>query len=198
MGQEKYYDYYSYVNKDLSTRYDSEIGEKRTDIIRELLKTTGALAYTASSSWGGQEVIREMVYPFDTSHKEESHVKTVRVDRYEDQRVVVLSGKRNRKAGVEFNKPVTEANKALKDLPDFKSWVIGELNIRRTGIGGQHESGRGMAMLSTDFGCAGGVYLFRIPNDLTDGKSKEITVPEGFEKLTYGQWYDMVTAEETK
>lgn len=196
MSNETYYDYYRYVNADLSERYETEVGDKRKEIIRELLETTGAVAYTASSSWGGQEVIREMVYPFDTPHKEEPHIKTVRVDRYENQRVVVLSGKRNRKAGVAFNKPVTDANQLLKDLPDFKAWVISELDIKRTGIGAAHESGRGMAMLSTDFGMTDGVYFFRIPSDKTDGKSKEVVIPEDFESLTYGQWYDLVNAEE--
>lgn len=198
MSNETYYDYYRYVNADLAERYETEVGDKRKEIIREMLETTGAMAYTASSSWGGQEVIREMVYPFDTPYIDEPHIKIVRFDRYEGKRVVILSGKRNRKAGVEFNKPVTEANKTLKDLPDFKAWVIKELNVHRTGIGGQHESGRGMAMLSTDFGAANGVYLFRIPSDKTDGKSKQITIPDGFEKLTYGQWYDMVMAEESE
>lgn len=196
MSNETYYDYYRYVNADLAERYETEIGDKRKEIIRELLKTTGAVAYTASSSWGGQEVIREMVYPFDTPHKEEPHIKTVRVDHYENQRVVVLSGKRNRKAGVAFNKPVTDANKLLKDLPDFKAWVISELDIKRTGIGAPHESGRGMSMLSTDFGMSGSTYYFRIPSDKTDGSSKSVEIPEDFESLTYGQWYDLVNATE--
>ncbi|CAM0010082.1 hypothetical protein VPH234P10_0048 [Vibrio phage 234P10] len=198
MSNEAYYDYYRYVNADLAKRYEAEVGGKRKEILSELLDSTGALAYTASSSWGGPEVVRELVYPFDTPHKEDPHIKTVRTDRFNNERVVILDGKRNRKAGVAFNKPVTDANNLLKDLPDFKAWVISELGINRTGIGGAHESGRGMAMLSTDFGMVDGVYFFRIPSDKTDGKSKEVVIPEGFESLTYGQWYDLVNATESE
>lgn len=197
MNDESNYDYYRYQNGDLSKRYDREVGEKRKAILSQLLETTGAVAYTASSSWGGQEHIRELVFPYDTPLKDEPHIKTVRSSRFEGERVVVLDGKRNRKAGIAFNKPVTDANQALKDLPDFKAWVISELKIGRTGIGGAHPSGRGCSMLSTDLGMRDDIYYIRIPNVETRGASKQVEVPEGFEKLTYGQWYDLVNSEET-
>ena len=196
MGNEAYYEYYRYVDNGLSETYEKEVGSKRKDILKQLLETTGAVAYTASNSWCGQEVVREMVYPFDTEHKELPHVKTMRVDFFEGNKVVVLSGKGNRKDGIAFNKPVKDANEALKDLPDFKAWVIAKLGVQRTGLGGRHESGRGTSMLSTDFGMREGVYFFRIPNNKTDGASKPVNVPDGFEPLTYGQWYDLINTTE--
>lgn len=198
MSNETYYDYYRYIDASLSDRYDREVGDKRKAILAEMLETSGAVAYTASSSWGGQEFIRQLVFPYDTPLKDEPHIKTLRSSRFEDQRVVVLDGKRNRKAGIAFNKPVTDANKQLKGLPDFKAWVISELGVGRTGIGAPHESGRGMSMLSTDFGKIGDVYYFRVPSDKTEGSSEKVEVPEGFKQLTYGQWYDLVNAEETE
>lgn len=192
---EAYYDYYRFESDTLKPKYDKEIGEPRREIIRKMLDESGATAYTSSSDWGGAEIIRELVYPFDTALKNEPHIKVVRTDYFEDAKIVVLDGKRNRKAGNEFNKPVNDANKALKDLPDFKAWVIKHFNIKRTGIGEAHPNGRGMSMISTDFAMRGNTYFFRIPNDKADGRSEAVTIPDGFEKLTYGQFYDLIQQE---
>lgn len=192
MSQEKHYDYFKYENKELQPKYNDEIGSKRTESLRKMLEGSGALAYTSSSSWGGVETVRELVYPYETELKDLPHVMNIRSDRYDGQRVVVLRGKLNSKAGKDFNKWINQARDEIKDLPDFKSWVIETLDVNRTGLGGAHSSGRGTAMLSTDFGMRDGVYLFRIPKDSCDGISGTNEVPEGFKSISYGQWYDIV------
>lgn len=191
MSQEKYYDYFKYENKELQSKYNEEVGLKRTESLRKMLEGSGALAYTASNSWGGVETVRELVYPYDSELKSLPYVMNIRTGHYEGQKVVVLRGKLNSKDGKNFNKWIDQARDEIKDLPDFKAWVIDSLNIKRTGLGGTHESGRGTAMLSTDFSMRDGVYLFRIPKNSCDGISGTSEVPETFEPLSYGQWYDM-------
>ncbi|AUR81454.1 hypothetical protein NVP1005O_57 [Vibrio phage 1.005.O._10N.286.48.F2] len=192
MSQEKHYDYFKYENKELQPKYNEEVGSKRTESLRKMLEGSGALAYTNSSSWGGVETVGELVYPYDTELKSLPHVMNIRSDYYDGQKIVVLRGKLNSKAGKDFNKWIDQARDEIKDLPDFKAWVIKSLDVGRTGLGGAHESGRGTAMLSTDFGMRDGVYLFRIPKDSCDGISGTNEVPEGFESISYGQWYDIV------
>jgi hypothetical protein len=190
MTNEEYYDYYEYVNTELRDEYESTVGAQRTELLEKLLETTGAIAYTSNNSWGGSETIRDLVFPIETPLKEMPHIKTVRITYFEGKRVIVLSGKKNQKAGVEFNKPLDETRNALKQLPDFKYWIVSKLGVHRTGVGGVHSSGRGQCLLSTDFAMREGVYYFTIPNDNCTGASAAVKIPKEFKKLSYGQFYD--------
>jgi len=191
MANEKYYDYFKYVNHDLMGQYSEEVGQKRHESLQKMLDNSGAIAYTSRSSWGGPETVAELVYPYETELKELPHVMTIRTDWFEDQKVVVLRGKLNSKAGKEFNKWIDKAREELKELPNFKAWVIDLLDVKRTGLAGPHESGRGTAMIETDFAMREGIYLFRIPKSDTGNVSGTEEVPKEFTPITYGQWFDI-------
>ena len=124
-----------------------------------------------------------------------------REDFFDGKRVVIARGKGNTKEGREFNKKLDavrqEVNKELKSLPEWADFIINHYGIMRTGIGGPSGKGFGFAMLSTHGGrhpIRDDALLFRIPNDKSDA-NRPVVMPENFQKLTYGQFYDIVNSE---
>lgn len=202
MSNEKHYDYYAVSpeeSAEVHALYTSTIEQKRKDVQQELLDQTGAIAWRTSSNWGKPDSICDLVYPRDSELVKGGHLKMTGRDHFDGQPVQCVRGKLNSKAGIAFNKPINEANAKLADLPDFCDWLVHvHYKISRTGLGGPHPGGRGVSMLSTSGGFAGKTeprrLVFRIPNDQSE-RHGQVEVPESFEKMTYGAWYDLVNAE---
>ncbi len=193
----KYYNYYKtdpQTATEKSSKYDSDIREKRSDAQQSLLDATGAVAWRERSEWGGGSYVTDLAFPRDSKLILGGHIKEVTRSYHADLPVVCVRGKLNSKAGIAFNKPINDANKILKELPSFTDWVVSEFNIMRTGLGGNHPSGRGTAMISTYGGRCGDVLVFGIPNNENE-KHGEVEIPSCFEKISYGQFYDMTSGD---
>lgn len=202
-SQSKYYDYYSVSGpevKALIEGYDS-ILEQRQSILTNAAEEVGAVAWTLTSNWGGtggliQSFVWEKGFSFPCA------VTIKREDYFDNKRVVVARGKGNTKDGREYNKVLDTvaktANEKLKSLPQWKDYVVNHYGVMRTGIGGQSGSGFGFAMLSTYGGKhpdRDDTLLFAIPNDKDEKQHGEVKIPDNFEKMTYGQFYDITNKE---
>ncbi|MCO0229638.1 Eac protein, partial [Escherichia coli] len=120
-----------------------------------------------------------------------------REEMFDGKRVVLGRGKGNTKEGRAYNKELDsvmeEANKKLKSLPEWKDYIVNHYGIMRTGIGGQSGRGFGFAMLSTYGGKHPGrddCLVFAIPNNKEE-RHGEVEIPGNFQKITYGQFYDI-------
>ena len=192
MSNEAYYNYY--ISDEATAdrmwkRHQKEVQSKRTESLEKLLKDTGAQFYAESSSWGRPSYVSGVAFkmPFDVPN----HMKVIRHSHVDGERCVMVRGKMNSKAGKQFQALIDSTNAELKDLPKFTDWVVEQLDLMATGIGGPHESGRGFAMLSTSGGMLGKVLGFAIPNEKCE-EGKAPVVPDDLEQITYGQWYDMI------
>lgn len=127
-----------------------------------------------------------------------------REDFFDGKRVVIARGKGNTKEGRAYNKEldavIHEANAKLKALPEWNDYITNHYGIMRTGIGGQSGRGFGFAMLST----YGGKHprrddclIFAIPNNKEE-KHGEVVIPDGFKKITYGQFYDIANVKDAE
>lgn len=200
--QSKFYDYYMVEGDDVKSLiagYD-KIAEQRNSILHEAAEKVGAIAWTTTSGWGGGGgmlggFVWEKEYQFP------SPMTIKREEMFDGKRVVLGRGKGNTKDGRAFNKELDavrdEANKKLKSLPEWKDYIVNHYGIMRTGIGGPSGRGFGFAMLST----YGGKHpdrddclIFAIPNNKEE-RHGDIVIPEGFKKITYGQFYDIVNQE---
>lgn len=197
--QSKFYDYYVVEGdevKSLIAGYD-EIREQRNAILPEAAGKVGAIAWTTSTGWGGgggllSGFVREKGYQFPCP------MTIKREEMFDGKRVVLGRGKGNTKEGRAFNKELDavmeEANKKLKSLPEWKDYIVNHYGIMRTGIGGQSGRGFGFAMLSTYGGKHPGrddCLVFAIPNNKEE-RHGEVEIPGNFQKITYGQFYDIV------
>ncbi|MBG0617751.1 Eac protein [Enterobacter hormaechei] len=197
--QSKFYDYYMVEGdevKSLIAGYD-DIGEQRNSILPEAAGKVGAIAWTTSSGWGGgggllNGFVRDKGYQFPCP------MTIKREEMFDGKRVVLGRGKGNTKEGRAFNKELDavmeEANKKLKSLPEWKDYIVNHYGIMRTGIGGQSGRGFGFAMLSTYGGKHPGrddCLVFAIPNNKEE-RHGEVEIPGNFQKITYGQFYDIV------
>lgn len=188
---EKHYDYYV-TSKEFADQkqkeYEEKIGSKRSDLIKGTCDQFGAKAYTVRNEWGGCEYICELVFSADHDICSSEFYKKRSIT-HDGESCFAVTGKGNRKDGVAFNKFISSVNEQLKELLNFRDWIVSDLAIMRTGFG--EGTGRGTAMLSTSGGIAKGRLVFRIPNSEED-KHGKIEIPEQLEKVTYGQWYDIV------
>lgn len=201
MSNEKHYDYYL-VNAEESAAvhaiYKENIAEKRKEVQQELLDKTGAVAWRERANWGTPDFICELVYPRDSELILGAHIKHEQRDIYNGEKVVSVRGKLSSKAGRAFNEPMHSANKLLTELPDFPDWLVHVCyKINRTGLGGVGPKGHGICMLSTAGGFANSSsdqLAFRIPNDKEDNHGT-VVIPASFQKISHGQWYDLVKGE---
>lgn len=202
--QSKHYDYYLVEGPEVKTLIDgySVIDEQRKSILNSAIGAVGAISWTDNSGWGEKgDLLRAFVwekgfnFPCPVTIKNEQY--------FDGKKVIIARGKGNTKEGREYNKQldavIAEANQKLKDLPVWQSYIINHYDIMRTGIGGRAgNSGFGMAMLST---CGGkhpsrdDALLFAIPNNKEE-RHREVVIPDSFQKLTYGQFYDITEAAE--
>lgn len=200
--QRKFYDYYMVEGEDVKSLiagYES-IAEQRNSILHEAVQKVGAIAWTTSSGWGGGGGLLSG-FVWDKEYEFPCPMTIKREEMFDGKRVVLGRGKGNTKDGRAFNKDLDavrdEANKKLKSLPEWKDYIVNHYGIMRTGIGGPSGRGFGFAMLST----YGGKHpdrddclIFAIPSNKEE-KHGDIVIPEGFKKITYGQFYDIVNQE---
>lgn len=197
--QSKFYDYYTVEGeevKSLIAGYDA-IREQRNFILPEAAGKVGAIAWTTSSGWGGGGGLLNG-FVWEKGYEFPCPMTIKREEMFDGKRVVLGRGKGNTKEGRAYNKELDavmdEANKKLKSLPEWKDYIVNHYGIMRTGIGGQSGRGFGFAMLST----YGGKYpgrddclVFAIPNNKEE-RHGEVEIPANFQKITYGQFYDIV------
>lgn len=198
--QAKYYDYYIVEGPDVAaliSRYE-DIEKQRKEILVSAIEKVGAIAWTNNSGWGEKgDLLRSFVWGKDFSFP--APVTIQREDYFDGKRVVIARGKGNSKDGREYNKLLesvkNDANSKLKELPIWQSYIINHYGVMRTGIGGPAgNSGHRFAMLSTYGGKhpkKDDALLFAIPNNKDEKGHGKIDIPEGFQKLTYGQFYDI-------
>lgn len=200
----KHYDHFKVEGPAVKALIESfcTIDSKRKAIIGSLQDEFGAVAHTDSSGFGDKgSRVRSLVWPAD--HKFPCQITVKHRDYFDGNPVVFARGKGNTKEGREFNKQldaaIAKANSALADLPPWQAYIIDHYGIMRTGFG--TGTTRGVPMLSTYGGrCPGrdDCLLFAIPNTKDrEGEAKhgDVTIPTQFQKLTYGQFYDLVQPE---
>lgn len=197
--QSKFYDYYKVEGdevKSLIAGYD-DIGEQRNSILPEAAGKVGAIAWTTSRGWGGGGGLLNG-FVWEKGYQFPCPMTIKREEMFDGKRVVLGRGKGNTKEGRAFNNELDsvmeEANKKLKSLPEWKDYIVNHYGIMRTGIGGQSGRGFGFAMLSTYGGKHPGrddCLVFAIPNNKEE-RHGEIEIPGNFQKITYGQFYDIV------
>ncbi|GKX54050.1 hypothetical protein SOASR030_01620 [Leminorella grimontii] len=199
--QSKHYDYFKVEGEDVKAmiaKYD-EIADKRQSVINDLCNKFEAIGYTDSTGFGDKgSFVRNLIWPADFKF---AQPMTIKLRSYIDGKPAILArGKGNSKEGRAFNKSldaaIADCNKQLATLPSWQAYIIEHYDVMKTGIGGS--SGLGLAMLTT----YGGKYpgrddclLFAIPNNKNEKRHGKITVPENFQKLTYGQFYDITNVE---
>ncbi|MGI1283759.1 Eac protein [Enterobacter kobei] len=197
--QSKFYDYYMVEGdevKSLIAGYD-DIREQRNSILPEAAGKVGAIAWTTSSGWGGGGGLLSG-FVWEKGYQFPCPMTIKREEMFDGKRVVLGRGKGNTKDGRAYNKELDavmeEANKKLKSLPEWKDYIVNHYGIMRTGIGGQSGRGFGFAMLSTYGGKHPGrddCLVFGIPNNKEE-RHGEVEIPGNFQKITYGQFYDIV------
>lgn len=195
MNNENYYRYFktnAKIAADVQALFDEEVGNKRDAALSKLLEATGAVAWCeTSAAWGGDKaLVRGIVYPLK-DFVIPKHVKMVQGCTWDGEDCVEVRGKLNSQAGLEFNKHIDECNDVLRTAPKYRDWVVKHFDVMYTCLGGNHPNGRGVAMLSTYGGNCGDVLVFAVAKG-----DRKVTIPECFEQITYGNFYDMTHADE--
>lgn len=202
--QSKHYDYYMVEGPDVKALIDgyNDIEKQRTAILTGAIEKVGAIAWTNNQSWGDKgDLLQSFVWEKGFAFPAPVTIK--REDFFDGKRVVIARGKGNTKDGREYNKLLeavkAEANSKLKSLPVWQTYIINHYGVMRTGIGGPAgSSGHGFAMLSTYGGKhpkRDNALLFAIPNNKED-RHGEVKIPSSFQKLTYGQFYDITNTDD--
>lgn len=201
----KHYDYFKVEGPAIKTLIEGfdAIGEKRKSIISELQAQFGAVGYTTSAGFGDKGS-RVCHLAWDHDHEFPCQITIKRHDYFNGNPVIIARGKGNTKEGRALNKAldaaIAKTNSALADLPPWQQYIIDHYGIMRTGFG--VATSRGIAMLSTYGGrCPGrnDCLLFAIPNTKDrEGEAKhgDVIIPADFQKLTYGQFYDLTQITE--
>lgn len=198
--QSKHYDYYMVEGDDIKSLIDGyeKISEQRNAILPDAVAKVGAIAWTTSSGWGGGGGLLSG-FAWEKGYEFPCPMTIKREEMFDGKRVVLGRGKGNTKEGRAYNKELDavmeEANKKLKSLPEWKDYIVNHYGIMRTGIGGPAgRSGMGMAMLSTYGGkhpSKDNCLIFGIPNNKEE-RHGDVVIPDNFQKITYGQFYDIV------
>lgn len=200
----KHYDHYKVegpATKALIESFDA-IDAKRKAIIGALQDEFGAVAHSLSSGFGDKGArVRSLVWSAD--HEFPCQITIKHRDYFDGNPVVFARGKGNTKEGRAFNKlldtAIAKANSELADLPPWQTFIIDHYGIMRTGFG--LGTARGIPLLSTYGGrCPGrdDCLLFAIPNTKErEGEVKhgDVVIPAEFQKLTYGQFYDLANTD---
>lgn len=205
----KFYDYYMVEGPAVKALIDGHkaIASQRDEIIKALMAQFGAVGFIDTSGFGNKGgLVRNLAWPANFQFGQPMTIKTRSY--FQDQAVVVARGKANTKEGREFNKTLDaalkEANQKLEKLPVWQAYIIDHYGVMKTGFGAAADRGFGIAMLTTYGGrCPGrdDCLLFAIPNNKGEEDIKNhgtIAIPAEFQKLTYGQFFDMtnVSAKE--
>ncbi|VEI61611.1 Eac protein [Serratia rubidaea] len=200
----KYYDYFKVEGPAVKALIKSfeAIGNQRKDIINKLRDEFGAIGHTTSAGFGDKGS-RVQNLAWDAEYEFPCQVTIKRNDYVDGKCITIARGKGNTKDGREFNKKldaaITKANKALSDLPPWQKFIIDHYGIMRTGFG--PGTSRGIPMLSTYGGSCPGrddCLLFAVPNTKDrEGEARhgDVVIPGDFQKLTYGQFYDLAHSE---
>ncbi|OZQ42886.1 Eac protein [Klebsiella variicola] len=199
--QAKYYDYYLVEGpkvKELIQSYET-VGEQRSMVIDEACRSVGAIAFINSYGLGDKgDKLRafawdaECTFPCPITIKERSI--------FNNKPVIVVRGKGNTKEGRDYNKKldsvIKSANERLGSYPCWESYIINHYGVMRTAQGGPSSFRKhATAMLTTKCGMLferNDALVFCIPNRV-DGFKNEVSIPPDFIKLTYGQYYDMIS-----
>lgn len=198
----KHYDYYMVEGDDVKKVIDAydDIQKRRNEILGDAMRKVGAIAFTTTRSWGavGGGLLESFVWSKQFEFPCQVTIK--REDFWDGQRVIVARGKGNTKDGREYNKKLDvvmrEANEQLKLLPEWKDYIVNHYGIARTGIGEQSGRGFGFAMLSTYGGKhpqKDNCLIFAVPNTKDAGHG-QVTIPDNFKQITYGQFYDIANS----
>ncbi|MDE9477055.1 DUF5420 family protein [Xenorhabdus bovienii] len=185
----KYYRLTGDVVKQIDDEYDL-INENRQQVINQAMDKIDAKNVSWSNGWGSTEV-GGFAFPIDKEFP--IPMKIIR----STNELKVVRAKANSKAGKEFNKQmddlIKETNKKLEKFPSYKYFLINKFNIQCCTVGTPEPHHKyGIPMISTRAGKANkddGTLLFAIPNAKEHDKQPE--VPECFEEITYGVFYDL-------
>ena len=200
--QSKHYDYYMVEGEDVKSLIEGyeKTKDSRNAILKDAATNVGAIAWTLTNGWGGGGGLIQG-FAWEKGFGFPCPMTVKREDSFDGKRVVIGRGKGNTKEGRAYNKALDsikdEANKKLKALPEWEDYIINHYGIMRTGIGSRSGQGFGFAMLSTYGGkhpTREDCLLFGIPNNKED-QHGEVVIPDNFQKLTYGQFYDIVNSE---
>ncbi|HHR6066206.1 TPA: hypothetical protein ACS78C_000293 [Providencia alcalifaciens] len=189
----KDYTYYK-IQGEIVNQLDTEfnnIKTKRQQVIEDALAKVGAISAIFSNSWGENgSLIRAFAFAKDKSFN--FPIKVIA----ENNETIALRAKANTIDGRAFNKLLEQAketaNLKLKNLPTYKDFLINKFNVQNCTIGSEISS-KGMRLISTLTGKAAKVtdtVLFAIP--INKENSDKIKIPECFEKISYGTFYDLV------
>ena len=191
MSNEKHYDYYitsSEVKDQKLKEYAEKFGDKRKNSIQEMCDKYGAIAYTTRNQRGNGKYVYELIFEADHEFLDPNQFK-LRAVEFDGKSCFAVSGKGNGKQGIALHKDMESLNKEIRGIPNFTGWVVEDFGVMRTGFGETAFNGRGMYMLETKGGVIGEHLGFMIPSN-TEDKHGSINIPECFERITYGQWYD--------
>lgn len=201
-SQSEYYDYYLVEGGDVASLIQSykSVKEQRDSALQQAIEKVGAIAWTTTQGFGDKgDKLSAFVWP---ANHEFPCLMTIKSKSYfNDQQVVIARGKGNTKEGRAFNKVLdtvrADVNSRLTSLPCWQSYIINHYGIMRTGIGGAAGTGFGFAMLTTYGGkhpTRDDALLFAIPNNKEE-RHGDLTIPESFQKITYGVFYDITNTK---
>jgi hypothetical protein len=201
MSNGKYYDYYKTsktLRDEVFAEFDTEISAKRDQILEDMKKETGCVAWRERGGLGGKDIICDLAFPADHPITNEPHIKIETRSEFEGKDVVSVRGMGNRKAGKEFNAIIARYNALLESYPKFGDWILKKFDIMRTGFGGVGSKGYDTSLLSSFGGDTsdGQCLVFGIPNSESGERHGSVTIPESFEKITYGQFIDLCDDDE--
>ncbi|MHB9329666.1 Eac protein [Phytobacter ursingii] len=200
--QSKHYDYYMVEGEDVKSLIEGydKISSERNLWLLEAANKVGAVAWTLTSNWGGEGGLLQS-FAFYKAHHFPCPITIKGEDIFDGRRVIIARGKGNTKEGRAYNKELDavrdEANRKLKALPQWSSYIINHYGIMRTGIGSQSDRGFGFAMLSTYGGkhpLREDCLIFAIPNNKEE-RHGEVVIPANFQRITYGKFYDIANSE---
>ncbi|RAW91426.1 hypothetical protein CKY05_24085 [Photorhabdus sp. S10-54] len=194
---ERDFKYYR-LTGDIVKQIDDEfqiINEKRAEVLKTAKDSIGAKGATFQHGFGvNGTLIEKFAFPIEKEF--DFAVKII----VKNDELKVVHAKSNSKAGKEFNKNIAdltkETNRKLKKLPTYKDFLIEKFNIGCTKLGTQKPNQRGIPVISTSVGKASkdnSILLFAIPSVEREGEGWDTIpkVPECFEEITYGTFYDL-------
>ena len=191
MSDEKQYRYYR-VTGPLVDELDREyepIGNLRNAIFDQVLAKSGAVGATLHRPFLDRHygLIDQLAFP--SGYDFGVPVEIRHQGEIDGRPVVVVSAigktKEAKALNAKHNTWVSEVNALLKDAPAYLGFVLKRLNLFVTGTVERR--------VVTPYGGlqpgVNGVLLLAIPVH-GDEEGEELTIPEGFERITYGVFYD--------
>lgn len=196
MKNPDHYSYYRVTGEEavkLNQQYEP-IRKRRSEILQSVIDESGCVGF-AFGRGNNNDLLNQLA--FDVDHDFGTPVKVLASDELDGRPVVVVQGKgrseKSKNLNVRLAKIISDANKQLIYAPDYQSYLIkhyrvGGMTMRGSVPGSPFAS----YMVSTYCGTAyndPSTRLFAIPNMPSD--EKPVSVPDCFEPITYGQFYDL-------